>query len=226
MITIDYNNQQLEFYSPSKRDRAAKTGIRTATQILAKVKDTIPNNAIVIDIGANIGTTSVPLGLFFRDKNIKIYAIEPHPLIYKCLKTNIERYNLQDNIKPFQLCIGDGYKFLIDRIIRKNSGASQSSTVSGNIPVNSIDLDSFLKNNNIDTVHILKLDAEGAEYRIFADFTMYEKIRFYHCEFHIPLQEDWTYFIQKTKCDFIRNEKTTLKTFIKCKLKDSKHGVL
>jgi FkbH-like protein/FkbM family methyltransferase len=68
----------------------------------------LPDGATVLDIGANIGLFS--LFVMSRCRNPKIYAFEPAPLAYECLKANCEVHGSQidgSNIKVFNLGVAD-----------------------------------------------------------------------------------------------------------------------
>jgi FkbH-like protein/FkbM family methyltransferase len=53
----------------------------------------LPDEATVLDIGANIGLFS--LFVMSRSRNPRIYAFEPAPMAYDCLKANCEVYGSQ-----------------------------------------------------------------------------------------------------------------------------------
>ena len=63
----------------------------------------IANNAIVFDIGANIGLFS----LYIKEKypNSKIYAFEPTPEVFKILTANVVGY--QNSIKIYQQAVSN-----------------------------------------------------------------------------------------------------------------------
>jgi FkbM family methyltransferase len=66
----------------------------------------IPSNLKkLIDIGANIGTTAIPMAL---DKRfVKIFSFEPDPYNYSMLDFNIKRNGLCNRIIPENIAIGD-----------------------------------------------------------------------------------------------------------------------
>lgn len=113
----------------------------------------------VIDIGANIGSFS----MYAAYNKAKVYAIEPEPNNYEALVKNIELNSMQDVIYPFKLGISDynGTAVISD----EGGGATILDGKSGsNIDV--ITLDKFIKDNNITSVGVLKIDVEGSEKEI------------------------------------------------------------
>src|SRR5262245_61258204 len=60
---------------------------------------------VMIDIGANVGTTSIPRALL-GDFNC-VYAIEPDPLNYACLVRNIVSNGVRGLVLPDRVAIGD-----------------------------------------------------------------------------------------------------------------------
>ena len=70
----------------------------------------LKNNDIVIDIGAHIGSFSIPLA---RDhKNIIVYGYEPNPFNFRYYTKNVDLNNFKNRVKVFQEAITneDGYR--------------------------------------------------------------------------------------------------------------------
>ncbi len=114
-------------------------------------------NSNVIDVGANVGTISIPLAKFVRFG--KVFSIEAHPRIYNYLKKNVELNNLT-NVELFNLAIGDkkGHVFFSDissddmnRVIKDKSG----------IDVETRRLDEIIPKHLL--IRLLKIDTEGYE---------------------------------------------------------------
>lgn len=127
---------------------------------------------VVIDIGALAGEFCA----YVYDKANVIYAIEPYDPHYEELVNNIDQFGL-DKIKPFNIAISDtnemGY---LD--IRTRGGHSLGN--SGQ-PIERMTLATFIINNKINHIDVLKIDVEGEENKIFAskDFlTVQDRISF------------------------------------------------
>lgn len=58
---------------------------------------------IYLDIGANVGTTSLPVAI--HNKNIEVHAFEPNPKIFQSLETN-KSLNNCDNLTLHKLAVG------------------------------------------------------------------------------------------------------------------------
>jgi FkbM family methyltransferase len=64
----------------------------------------IPDNALIIDIGAHIGTFSLRCA---KEKNCLVYAYEPCEENYKLLCENIHNNSLSDKISAFRMAVSN-----------------------------------------------------------------------------------------------------------------------
>jgi len=150
---------------------------------------------VAIDAGANIGLVTQFLRPFAR----KIYAIEPSPEHYQCLLAN-KAFNQWDNVECFDLALSDlnGWTGLN----RFNVNRTCNSTVfnrdtSDTVTVKTIRLDTFLEDNKIEHVDLLKLDIEGAEELVLRDFaSVAPKIDMIHVEFHTRNPTDMAEYLR------------------------------
>jgi FkbM family methyltransferase len=90
----------------------------------------------------------------------KIYAFEPEPNNYELLCETIKNNKLEEIIIPIKYAISNRKTTLL---ISSNDGASALSEIYGDFKVNTITIDDFVDQNNID-VGIIKMDIEGHEY--------------------------------------------------------------
>jgi FkbM family methyltransferase len=60
-----------------------------------------PNSA-VIDVGANVGATSIPLAKHFNE--VRFFLFEPHPIVFNDLKNNVSFNNLS-NVEAYNFAI-------------------------------------------------------------------------------------------------------------------------
>ncbi len=129
--------------------------------------------SVVIDAGANIGLTSY----FFSQHFDKVYAIEPAQEHLDVLNYMLE-YNGIKNVIPckFALSMIDSPKEKFyhysnrtmnslygNLAINNNTGLQQT----GSEEVELKRLDTFMKENKIEHVDLLKMDVEGVEFEIF-----------------------------------------------------------
>lgn len=184
--------EEIEIFTyKSENDGAVCAGADTANCLYNYLNCLNKQTLNVIDLGANVGSTSIALGCLFRGK-IKIYAVEPHPELYAILVENIKKHNLIDIVIPFNLAIGSTQLFIQSKLNPHNTGTSITSAFETDavIKVDCIKLDDFLLKNNITHADILKIDVEGAEYDIFSEFTLWDIVTKYHIEFHdIPVSK-------------------------------------
>ena len=130
--------------------------------ILQKLRPYIRENAVILDIGANIGNHSIYWAVKSDAK--KIYSFEPVKETFKILKKNVEINELRNKIKIFNIGLSD-----------QKIGGSISFFDSSNIGGTNIKQDpngSLLldKLDNIkieeDTVDFVKIDVEGHELQV------------------------------------------------------------
>jgi FkbM family methyltransferase len=118
---------------------------------------------IVIDIGANIGDSSIYFALCGASK---VIGIEPFPKNYGIAKKNIELNNLSNKITILLAACGSSSDYItVDPDLQ---GKAESATAfKQGVKVPLLTLENILNENNIsssDTTLVLKMDCEGCEY--------------------------------------------------------------
>jgi FkbM family methyltransferase len=129
---------------------------------------------IVIDIGANIGDSTI----YFATKGAKkVIAFEPFPATYRQAKENIGLNGLDKRIELLNMGVGGKSEtiFLPDTFIGTSSMDSiGKSALSGDthegVPIRIITLDEIIKMYPNDET-VLKMDCEGCEYASLLDAT-------------------------------------------------------
>jgi len=127
---------------------------------------------IMIDIGANIGTTSIPrvvLGDFAC-----VYALEPDPANYDCLVRNIAGNRLRGLVLPDRVAIGDADGEMAMHV--QASGTHHLVTAASDvaeherITVPCLTLDTWIDRMGIDLsdVAFIKSDTQGWDARVLA----------------------------------------------------------
>jgi len=128
--------------------------------IYSKILD---SDSLVIDLGANLGQFSEAIT---REFKCSCYAIEAAPSLYSKLPEN-------GLVKNFNYAISDRnepLKFYISDNIESNSISQEvasSHGIQGEVSVDGITLETFLNNQRIELVDLLKIDIEGAEEAVF-----------------------------------------------------------
>ncbi|MCX6727159.1 MAG: FkbM family methyltransferase [Candidatus Shapirobacteria bacterium] len=129
------------------------------------------------DIGSNIGLTILWYKYF--NPTLKVYAFEPDPKNYKNLNKNI-KINHLDNVVTFPIALSDqkglaNFYVIHDNIQNLDSGL----TLNLNLPhkcfkVKTDKLSKYITKN----IDLLKIDIEGAEYIVFNDLFINNKIKY------------------------------------------------
>lgn len=123
------------------------------------IADLIKPGSVVVDLGANQGEFSDYMA---KDFNAEVYAIEPVPELFN-------RIPASPRLKKFQYCVS-GQNKPYQLHLPDSQCATLSDKVSGKkkvIIVEGITLKTFLENQNINRVNLLKIDIEGAEIEMF-----------------------------------------------------------
>jgi len=127
---------------------------------------------VMIDIGANVGTTSIPRALL-GDFNY-VYAAEPDPDNYACLVRNIVTNRVRGLVLPDRVAIGDANGAMTMR--RLQSGThhlvtrASDVTASERATVPCLTLDTWVDRIGIDLpdVGFIKSDTQGWDVRVLA----------------------------------------------------------
>ena len=132
------------------------------------------NSPVIVDVGANIGTTVLPLAVKFP--KAKFYAVEPHPLPASRFIKNCE-LNRVNNVTLISSAIGSDNNLAQIYSCPNNSGGHRLTGFKGRedveklskvsfepiiVPVKS--LNSIFCNFEIDHCDLLKIDTEGYEF--------------------------------------------------------------
>jgi FkbM family methyltransferase len=122
---------------------------------------------IVVDLGANIGLTSLYYATLFP--SAKVICVEPEPNNFDLLKTNCEQNGLHWTCLQ-QAIGGSSGKAMLSRHYYANQHSVLSGTTNDKdaIEVEMIKMDDLIREQKIDTIDLLKVDIEGAEYDLFA----------------------------------------------------------
>jgi FkbM family methyltransferase len=127
---------------------------------------TLPDNAVVLDIGANIGGICIYLAKKFP--SIKIHAIEPLQLNCENLSKAVDEQGIV-NVSTYMYAIkaqSGEFKVGVDRGLSGCAKVQDREFVYQNI-VKAWALPQFLDMANIEYVDLLKINVEGDEYEIF-----------------------------------------------------------
>lgn len=145
--------------------------------ITSKLNQYIKNDGIIFDVGANVGLLSLPFAKQYVSRGL-VYAFEPDPELIKQLKENI-RINKLENIIIVPLALQDNQSIetitLYKRRAIHDDGLINKglSTIQQNPTYNvskeevlTSTIDRYVDENKIKNVSLIKIDVEGAEFRV------------------------------------------------------------
>ena len=118
----------------------------------------LPENAVIADIGANVGSHSIYWAL---ERNVlKIYSFEPYPETFEVLKTNVMLNNLENTIEVSNFGLSDEFgSFVVEDYNPRNIGATVfKKSMSGNFyfcPFDDLKIS--------EPIDMIKIDVEGGE---------------------------------------------------------------
>ena len=165
----------------------------------------IRKNDIVLDVGSHVGMFS----LYAHEKGAKqIYAFEPTETTFKHLSKNLGKHR---NIKTFNYAMSGHDGKIQFHIVGPSTVCSSYENVNNTkdeprktIEIPCMSFPTFLKNNNVDRIDVLKMDCEGGENDIFPtmpDYFLKHRMRKIYMEVHnfLPDHEDNLKFAQQMK---------------------------
>ena len=127
---------------------------------------------LMLDIGANVGRTSIPRVIF--GDAVAAYCAEPDPANYACLRRNVVDNGLGGLVMPDQVAIGGRNGTVTLELSTKHTGhhvkfGAPPRTLSDRyIEVQSCTLDAWVTKHQIDldAVTFIKVDVEGYEQQV------------------------------------------------------------
>ena len=167
LLNGNFNYKDLDFLYGPEDANIASFVVTNGSYELATEKEImsiLKPGDIFIDGGAHIGFYSLLAARFVGEEG-KVYAFEPTESTRYYLEKNV-KLNLFPNIfvSEYALSNIDGnVSFSVTKSSECNSVSSDQKTDNTIIQVPSTSLNSFCKNNHIDTVDLVKLDIEGQE---------------------------------------------------------------
>ena len=141
------------------------------------------NPQVIIDCGANIGLTAI----YYKNQfpNAKIICIEPESANYELLLKNTEQYK---DIICYQAGVWNRSTYLTVEDIGLGHWGFIVKEIACEVPgsVKGISLGDIMRENNIDSIDILKIDIEGSEKEVFETNSeeWLSKTRFLAVELH------------------------------------------
>lgn len=145
--------------------------------MINQIKELISPSDTVFDIGANAGLLSLPIAKHIVP-NGTVYSFEPDPELYIQLCENIELNNLQ-NIIVEKSALQDDVSLKTIKLHKRRAIHDDGrtnfglSTIQNNVEyivgshfVSTTTIDNFVIAKNISNIHLIKIDVEGAEFKV------------------------------------------------------------
>jgi FkbM family methyltransferase len=127
-------------------------------QFLPVVAAELSKDAVVLDIGANIGDSAIP----FLKRGIETWCVEPAPEFLAYLRDNLQRNNLTDRAKIIERIVTT---HLDGAYLNIHDGTAALETDStSNAMTNAISLDAILE--QMDRIDLIKSDTDGWDYDV------------------------------------------------------------
>ena len=129
----------------------------------------IPDDSIVLDLGAHIGVFTIYATTTAR--NVVVYAYEPNPDSGKALRANVRLNQRNQTVHCFDAAVAletgprklypGGGQFFFPSLVGATKGEDREQIV-----VPCVTLTEIMESNHLGHVDLLKMDCEGAEYEI------------------------------------------------------------
>lgn len=178
------------------------SAVTIAVIFIKKDYGEIPNNSVIIDIGANIGVFSI----FSAGKNNIVYSYEPMSDNFRLLDENIKLNKLENRVFAFNLGIAakrEKRKLYLGKSPFHSFLPAASSPFNvlysdgertneqSFLEINCISLKDIFDENKISECDILKIDCEGAEYEILYNLSdsYFKRIKEIRMEYHNHLNQ-------------------------------------
>jgi FkbM family methyltransferase len=140
----------------------------------------------IVDIGAHIGMASIDFALKYP--SARIIALEPENANFQVLLRNIAPYK---TITPFQAALWrtDGEVHLGPS--KAHPKGAFHVVENGHEPVRAITMDTLMRETNVESIDLLKVDIEGAEREVFDSSSDWiRKVRVLAIELHDRVNTD------------------------------------
>jgi FkbM family methyltransferase len=191
------------------------------------------NLDVVLDIGANNGLFSL---LMLNDGCKKIYAFEPNQESLINLKHLFRNTDKVVSVEKAVYTKDEPLEFFIDPNNTTIGSVSEQHLLSNGtsvqkIVVPAVSLKTFIKENNLDRISLVKMDIEGAEYEIIHNLEdeIFDKVDRFLIEYHENTDNRVVKLIDKLKSkgydiDQIRNQNSKNNDLMTYTYQDSKIG--
>ena len=149
----------------------------------------------VVDVGGYLGEWSEKI----KDKyNPNIYILEPIHSYYEGL---VKKFGEKDKIKIFNFGLSSSSGKVKINLDNASSSLYKPGTGSQEVEISTVD--SFMKDNSIEEIDLMKINIEGSEFDLLEDIIqkgLQSKIKNYQIQFHVFVENC------ESRRNFIRKE--------------------
>ena len=181
-VVLELRNGLRYKVRPGTTDLAVINEASILNPYLSAGHTTVAADAVVVDIGANIGDFVLQAARLCPAG--RVFAIEPVSEHVEMIQENV-RLNEVSNVICVKRAIGAGDGMIQVRLLGNRSSTAQSGEEGATEDVAMTSLERFLTDEGLDRIDLLKLDCEGAEWDILpAAEAVLPRVRQIAMEFH------------------------------------------
>ena len=134
------------------------------TNVIERMKHLLPPDAVVLDVGANIGAYALQLAHVLQSRG-RIIAIEPVPANSKRLRENIALNGMTDIVEVVDSAVGDHSGLVYLRNALNREGMTGNAVVAEDgIAARLVTIDEIAETYALRRCDLIKLDIEGCEF--------------------------------------------------------------
>ncbi len=175
-IMVKFNKEYIKLYGVNEGN-----GDISCVFINNDYKFLNPENEFIIDIGANIGDSSI---YFALNNAKKVIALEPYPYSYNFALKNININNLNDKIILLNAGYGEDSEIKVDENKITNAATDLVQSNKGK-SIKIYSLKTLINSYGLDNDLLLKMDCEGCEYNLLnEDCDILKKFKRIQLEYH------------------------------------------
>jgi FkbM family methyltransferase len=139
-----------------------KTGEPFEPAEISLLKTGLPDDGVLVDIGANIGRLTMEVAITMP--RLQVLAVEPVKDTYDALEANIRRNGLESRVATCRLALGAHAGSGVMTADRGSANHLVDGTPSaGQEEIEISTLDQLISQHPLDRVDVIKCDVEGAE---------------------------------------------------------------
>jgi FkbM family methyltransferase len=123
------------------------------------------SDPVIVDIGGYIADFSLYAVKYLNARKVIVY--EPSPKNFAILNRNVVNNDFEDRIEAVNMAVGDVPELILDTDQEDAEPAMVSLSLrSSGQRIPCVTLEELMRRHQLDTIDLLKLDCEGAEYPI------------------------------------------------------------